>query len=392
LLESLQKAAAWEFPKEKNSRKNLFQDIIDCDSNMDFAVISEKYSMKLSIKDKFHIITASTTNTASFNNTKLLEIIDDYLKTTLKENGNDSITHISNNLIFVAINKNYVENQVYEGLYSLLCKMLSTPVIFALSKPASGINELKATLIDAPNLNKYAFFCKYMDILHEEYILQNKKTIPAHTIERYISKIRSAIMEIDELGMLDYIRYLFLEVLKHSLDFDAYHLAYNRLLQLYDGFFSMNPLSDKTPLLPGREAYIEDIAEQMLVRFKAVFRTMYPGVNNNPVVMNAVRFIRLHFLEDVALADVAEHANVSTSYLSTLLKKHLSMNFTEYLLHIRLIRAKMHLADEKYKVYEIADLAGFRDAKYFSRMFKKNTGCSPREYRETYISSSEVRI
>jgi two-component system response regulator YesN len=63
--------------------------------------------------------------------------------------------------------------------------------------------------------------------------------------------------------------------------------------------------------------------------------------------------------------------------------RELNKNFVEYINEVRIEKAKELLRDVRYKTYEIADRVGIQDARYFSRLFKKHTGMTPTEYRDS---------
>ena len=92
-------------------------------------------------------------------------------------------------------------------------------------------------------------------------------------------------------------------------------------------------------------------------------------------------FIEENCQNKITLNDVAEHVELNTSYFSNLFKAEVGMNFTDYLLNIRVEKAKKLLKDPKIKVYEIGNLVGYDDAVSFGRAFKKKLGMSPKEYR-----------
>ncbi|MNO02326.1 HTH-type transcriptional regulator YesS [compost metagenome] len=58
------------------------------------------------------------------------------------------------------------------------------------------------------------------------------------------------------------------------------------------------------------------------------------------------------------------------------------MNFIDYLIELRIREAKRLLAQNDSRIYDVAGAAGFKDVKYFSKVFKKITGLTPVEYRE----------
>lgn len=103
----------------------------------------------------------------------------------------------------------------------------------------------------------------------------------------------------------------------------------------------------------------------------------------NPAVRTAQRYISEHLTENLNLSEVAEKAGVSTAYLSTLFSQHLGCGFVDYLNKMRIEYASHYMQDGGMKIYEIAYKVGFRDEKYFSRVFKKVMGLSPSEYRRS---------
>lgn len=100
----------------------------------------------------------------------------------------------------------------------------------------------------------------------------------------------------------------------------------------------------------------------------------------NPAVRMAQNYISEHLTENISLSEVAEKAGVSTAYLSTLFTQHLGCGFVDYLNKMRIQYATCYMQDGGMKIYEIAYKVGFRDEKYFSRVFKKVMGQSPSEY------------
>lgn len=108
-----------------------------------------------------------------------------------------------------------------------------------------------------------------------------------------------------------------------------------------------------------------------------------PERAENPVLRTARKYMRDHLTETLSLAEVAEKAGVSTAYLSTLFSQHMGCGFVDYLNKTRVEYACHYMVDGEMKIYEIAFKAGFRDEKYFSRVFKKVVGQSPSEYRKS---------
>lgn len=101
----------------------------------------------------------------------------------------------------------------------------------------------------------------------------------------------------------------------------------------------------------------------------------------NPVA-KALEYIRQHYLETLTLQQVADYVHVSKNYFSILFKKTTDQNFIDYLINLRIQKARELLTSTDLKIYEVAEQSGFNDVKYFSKLFKKITGFSPIDYRE----------
>jgi YesN/AraC family two-component response regulator len=96
-----------------------------------------------------------------------------------------------------------------------------------------------------------------------------------------------------------------------------------------------------------------------------------------------LNFIHLNFQKDLSLTDLAEHFNLSSSYVSTIFKEKTGENFKEYLNMYRIKAAKEILANSDVKISEVATMVGFNNVNTFIRIFKKYVGLSPGQYEKT---------
>lgn len=86
------------------------------------------------------------------------------------------------------------------------------------------------------------------------------------------------------------------------------------------------------------------------------------------------------------LTALAAELCVTPNYLSIRFKEEMGVGFMKYLLDRQIETAKRLLADPQYKVYQVSEMVGFQDEKYFSRQFKKLVGVTPKEYRNEHTS------
>ena len=103
----------------------------------------------------------------------------------------------------------------------------------------------------------------------------------------------------------------------------------------------------------------------------------------SPVVERAAAYIRGHYSEpDLRIGGVCLACGISASRLSARFRDEMDMTVNEYITFIRLENAKRLLLAGKHKVYEVADMVGYRNQTYFSTIFQEHTGMKPNKYHE----------
>ncbi len=94
------------------------------------------------------------------------------------------------------------------------------------------------------------------------------------------------------------------------------------------------------------------------------------------------KFMDTHYAEPITLEQLARSFYVSKEYLSKMFKQEFGHNITDYLLQLRMEKAKEWLQDESIPIKAIAEMAGYEDVTYFYRVFKKRFGIAPGEMRK----------
>ncbi|WP_245996186.1 response regulator [Paenibacillus taihuensis] len=99
------------------------------------------------------------------------------------------------------------------------------------------------------------------------------------------------------------------------------------------------------------------------------------------VVQKALEWMNAHYRDNLTLRSVADSVYLSPNYLGALFREELGISFTDQLIQIRVNKAKELLQYSQLKLYEVADSVGYQNMGYFTGVFKKMTGFSPKEYR-----------
>lgn len=154
---------------------------------------------------------------------------------------------------------------------------------------------------------------------------------------------------------------------------DAY--LYSRLLELFSKFTRTFITQSNSKTIRGRAIFMEILS--LLTQWKSG-DFIYDNVRKVEQVIN---YMSENFSQSITLEELSEHIKISPSYLGTLFKSVTGKSPINYLIDIRLHKAKELLLDG-HIVSHVAEEVGFNDLFYFSKCFKKNEGISPSQYKQ----------
>lgn len=97
----------------------------------------------------------------------------------------------------------------------------------------------------------------------------------------------------------------------------------------------------------------------------------------------AMEYIEYHYREKIKINEIADYIGVNRSYLTNSFKKAVGCSPQEYLVNLRMEKAKAMLRNTSMQIYAVASAVGYNDQLAFSKIFKQHYGVSPRVYRET---------
>ncbi|MFC5471821.1 helix-turn-helix domain-containing protein [Cohnella suwonensis] len=124
-----------------------------------------------------------------------------------------------------------------------------------------------------------------------------------------------------------------------------------------------------------------DAQEMLDELLRGLGREATHALTKNRLIGPIQDYIKMHFQEDVSIHDISAKFSINPNYFSQLFKKEVGLTFTEYVTTLRVQHACELLRQTDLSIAEIAEKAGYEDYFYFSRVFKKLTGTSPRLYR-----------
>lgn len=128
---------------------------------------------------------------------------------------------------------------------------------------------------------------------------------------------------------------------------------------------------------------LDDLCYKLQESIDAFTESMfnYVPTKHNELMKKAILYLSSHYMDPVTLEETASHVGLNPAYFSTLFKQSCGSSFKEYLNMIRIEESKRLLANTDYPILDIAVSVGFEDQSYFSKVFKKYTGLTPKQYR-----------
>lgn len=164
------------------------------------------------------------------------------------------------------------------------------------------------------------------------------------------------------------------------MDRDTQQTIYRNLVLLRQRYDSVNFYADDNKLLFLNIVYaltrsIEEVDAQKQKSMDVVFEVK--------------KYIDLHFSQDLRLSELANRFSVSVSHLSREFKKKTGYNVSEYIARVRLTHARRLLEGSTMSIMEVAENVGFSSLNHFDKMFKKDHGMTPTQYKQCHITGRE---
>lgn len=126
--------------------------------------------------------------------------------------------------------------------------------------------------------------------------------------------------------------------------------------------------------------------EMLCEKTASLFSDMEHLAPENATIYLIRNYISAHYKEPgLSVKDISDYAHLSTSYACTFFKAETGTTLNQYITEFRMEKAKLLLADPRYRISDISSAVGYNDGNYFGKSFRKYTGFSPSEYREKVL-------
>lgn len=259
-------------------------------------------------------------------------------------------------------------------------------------RPVSYITELHISYQDALQLRNRRFFCvESQHILgYDELPAKREPAIDPQVLQQYPTILSGYIQSHNRSMLAEAL--MELEKLLYHTDEDINSLK----CTLIDIFLQVKQILCHTYStinfpLPNNVAVIEFIQNknylyEIIQFFSEQFEMCIKAVgyaNVGDIMDDVLYYINHNYSENLRLESISPLFGYNSSYLGKIFNRKTGENFNSYLDRIRIENAKRLLAENKWKVYEISEMVGYKNSDYFHKKFRKYTGTTPAEYRKS---------
>jgi len=233
----------------------------------------------------------------------------------------------------------------------------------------SNVENLIASMKDISKLERVPFsdFSKLPVI---EKLRYASKTDVPRFVEDYLESFDSTIVT-----SFIFLYYIFMDILLNSSKIieefggDAGEV----LSEYFDAGYMLSDGADIDKVKSLLISVLERVVE---------FRDTATGSKYSDIIAKAQEFIRKNYSDkDISLHSVAKEVNISPNHFSTIFSRETGETFISYITKVRLDKAKLLLKTTQMRASDIGYEIGYNDTHYFSYVFKKNTGMTPKEFR-----------
>lgn len=263
----------------------------------------------------------------------------------------------------------------------------------AISDPAASLSEISPIYDAACNYLKYGFIYNYGNIFTHKHISKfeaceaSADSILLDNLEFMLKSLKFTDLKNEISGNILLIRekgYSYNYTQNILLQIINMLCRVSRELDIQTDKFDKKRLLDQFNTIELLDDYVNWIYKLIDVY------SNYVALRNSSIDMEYVskikEYISSNIDNQISLNSVADHFKMNTSYLSTFFKEASGMNFSDFVVNKKLEKAaELLLSPNALDINKIADIIGYSNTTYFTKLFKEKYGMTPLQYRKKYI-------
>jgi len=314
---------------------------------------------------------------------------NDYLKTHIKFHYDALVSNLFFNKMFI-----YIEElddismesslEFWKNIHDTLLKKfgLKTKVALGSIKEISGIYDSYEEALTVLKLSD-----KNIDVHHESASASVDVSFFAEMCDQLLDQFKNRSKKTFDL--FEEVKSIYLSSLSTGYKIQA--VEYNVLELLIQLYRTCKTAQVYDTQVFNDKLYIQEYLNKSSIeklnffeeRLKVLFDdyTFAQSFDYSEITKAVLQIINTSYKEELSLDATSQKVNVTPQYLSKLFKEETGKSFKESIIELRIKEAKELLKESKLNIREIAYEVGYNDPNYFIRIFKKNTGLTPKEYQ-----------
>ena len=260
-----------------------------------------------------------------------------------------------------------------------------------IGEPFSNVEQMKSEREKLEAAKKFHFYMPEKQMIHTNQLPQPKELTSTFDFHHFIHLLHQRQFEPAIAYTQQYLDEITEGFGMDILEFQSWlgNVCFNLIVHIHPSDLATNPLEAQKYDYIKRINTAFDVREALLVYEELLMeaRDLLWKYDNHPTVIEQIQqYIEKNYNQSLTLESLAKLFHFHPSYLSSYFSKHTKLGVNEYLHQVRITRAKELLKNGRLSVSSISEKVGYSDPSYFTKVFKKNVGISPRIYRKRYVS------
>jgi len=295
------------------------------------------------------------------------------------------------------------QRQIWEKIYSVINTIQKSikeqygeSVTIVPSNLFTDLNGLPTIYKEAGRVIQYSIYEGKGKVLRFHDI-NLYRTFNPSDLRQGIEAVEKHLEELDTDRVLACLDDLFSRIISNYYEIEGFKTLCHELVGILNRFRVKNHIDTMETLLKDGKIEVEKwctaqgIRQWFMDEFKKVIlETQKSNIGQySKKVQQIINYIYEHFAEDISVIDLGTRFGMSGDYLRHIFKEETGQTVLDFITFVRIEKSKKLLKSGQYKIYEIADMVGYKTAQYFSQVFRRTLGIKPFEYAEGRIYHSE---
>ncbi len=284
---------------------------------------------------------------------------------------------------------------IYDSRMISVANSENDNIIVGIGTPVANFNQIRTSYTHAISALRSGITHDTNKILDSCNDPVQQNLIDELFINDFISDLTACVIGQSNDSLEELIENMFFEALniQNLTALDIYDIAFRIINAVLSSmsikvsaiFLKENPKSkilasfDSSPSL----AELQHSVIKYIEKIRSIKIASENGKSNT--IDKIKHYINKNYNQDVRLDDVAKHVVLNPNYVSEIFRQETGITFNKYLTNKRMEMARIYLADSRYRINDIAALVGYNDAKHFSKLFKKQYGTTPTNFRKMFL-------